>query len=404
MNATINVVCFKSKTLSNGEHPLMIRICKSGKRRYKSIELSIKPEHWDFTKNKPKKNCPNKDVIQKIIIEKEKEYQEKQLDFKSDSKDYTVSMLIEKNENKKKTLDEFYTELISYYKSIDKLGNACIYRDSYHSLKRFKKGNIDFYFSEIDLAWLNSYEKWLRSNGKAETTISLLFRTLRSAFNKALENNNAGKVINPFRKFKVSKFNTKTKKRAISKDDIFKIINADLSEQKEYVKLSRDLFIFSYLCGGINYSDMAGLKYENIESGQLIYNRKKTGKKIILPLNTEALNIVKNYMTEDRVSVDYIFPILDKNTHKTEQQRFNRLHKVMGKVNPALKKIAKLAKIDTNLTTYVARHSYATVLKNSGVNIALIGETLGHADLKTTMIYLDSFDDKQIGEAMGNLL
>ena len=356
MSITINVVCFKSKTLSNGEHPLMIRICKSGKKRYKSIGLSVKYEYWDFCKSKPKKNCPNKDVIQKIILEKEKEYQEKLLDFKSENKDYTVSMLIETNECKKKTLDEYYQELINYYKSIDKLGNACIYRDSYHSLKRFKKGNLDFFFSEIDLAWLNSYEKWLRSSNKAETTISLLFRTLRSTYNKALDNNNTGKVNNPFNKFKVSKFNTKTQKRAISKDDIKKVMNIDLTSQRPYMRLSRDIFIFSYLCGGINYSDMAGLKYNNIESVQLIYNRKKTGKKIILPLNTEALNIIRRYMTKDKTSIDYIFPILDKDIHQTEQQRFNRLHKVMGKINPALKKVAKLAGIEANLTTYVARH------------------------------------------------
>ena len=72
-------------------------------------------------------------------------------------------------------------------------------------------------------------------------------------------------------------------------------------------------------------------------------------------------------------------------------------------MNYCLKEIAKIIGIE-HLTSYVARHSYATVLKNSGVNIALISETLGHSDLKTTQIYLDSFENSQIDEALENLL
>ena len=69
-----------------------------------------------------------------------------------------------------------------------------------------------------------------------------------------------------------------------------------------------------------------------------------------------------------------------------------------------MKEVAKLAQIDATLTTYVARHSFATILKKSGVNIALIGEALGHSDIATTQIYLDSFDNEQVDEAMKNLL
>ena len=66
MNASISVVCYKSKTLSNGEHPLMLRISKDGKKKYISIGLSIHPQLWDFTKNEPKPKCPNKDLINLI--------------------------------------------------------------------------------------------------------------------------------------------------------------------------------------------------------------------------------------------------------------------------------------------------------------------------------------------------
>ena len=76
----------------------------------------------------------------------------------------------------------------------------------------------------------------------------------------------------------------------------------------------------------------------------------------------------------------------------------------LGSTDKGLKRVAELCKIKTNLTTYVARHTFATVLKHSGVNISMIGELLGHSDPATTQIYLDSFDTKQTSEAMQYLL
>lgn len=65
MNATVNVLLFKSKTLADGSHPLMIRICKDNKKKYRSLGVSLQSQFWDFEKNKPKRNCPNKELIQK---------------------------------------------------------------------------------------------------------------------------------------------------------------------------------------------------------------------------------------------------------------------------------------------------------------------------------------------------
>ena len=90
--------------------------------------------------------------------------------------------------------------------------------------------------------------------------------------------------------------------------------------------------------------------------------------------------------------------------HKTADQQIRRIKKVTYVVNKNLKKIGEALGLPIPLTTYCARHSFATILKRSGVNIALISEALGHSDLKTTQIYLDSFENSQIDEAMKNLL
>ena len=118
----------------------------------------------------------------------------------------------------------------------------------------------------------------------------------------------------------------------------------------------------------------------------------------------QTQSIVSKYITANKSGADYIFPILDRAIHKTEIQIANRLNKVLRHINRELKNWGKTLGLPTKLTTYVARHTFATVLKRSGVNIAIISELLGHSDLSTTQIYLDSFDNEQIAEAMKNLV
>ena len=404
MNATISVVCYKSKTLSNGEYPLMLRICKDGKKKYQSLGISVLPRYWDFTRNKPKPNCPNKEYIQKIILDKQTELQQRMLEFNSEQKEYTTTTLLN-DENKKfelKTVCQFYQELIEQCKNNDKCGNRLIYKSSYNSLKVFTKNQLDIPFSVIDVLWLNKYEKWLRSKGNKETTMSLMFRTLRSAYNKAIKAKCARKSDYPFDEYKINKFDTKTQKRAIAKTEVLKFTKeVDNIGKRQYVQLSKDIFIFSYLCGGINFTDIANLTKVNITNGRIHYIRQKTGKLIKLGISEEAMQIIKKYESESK---GYLFPILNANIHKTPLQKQNRIHKMLGKINKNLKLIAAQLNVDTNMTTYVARHSFASVLKKSGVSIALISEALGHSDLSTTQVYLDSFDNEQIDAAMQNLL
>jgi len=241
MSATVNVVCYRNKKLSNGNSPLMIRVCKDGKTKYQSLSISVNPEHWDFQKNKPKPICPNRELILKIILEKEAEYQKQILVLQSEDKDFTASTLIApKTKTKAKTVKDFYNELIEEFSLANKIGNAKVYKDSYWSLKTFTNNKLDIPFSHIDIDFLKNYEKWMRQKGYMETSMSLLFRTLRSIYNKAIVAKHAKRTSYPFDDFKVSKFNVKTEKRAVSKDVIKEIMNLDLSGGTEYMNFSRD--------------------------------------------------------------------------------------------------------------------------------------------------------------------
>lgn len=380
----------------------MIRICMGGKKKYRALGISINPEHWDFTKRQPKRNCPNKEYISQVIRAKESELQKRILELQARGEGFTIDDIFEDSGKiRARTVGDFYTAIIDKHKKKGETGNARIYLDSYRSIKTFRDGKMNFVFSDITVRWLEKYEAWLREKDNKETTMSVLFRTLRSTYNKAIQAGAVDKKSYPFNAYKISKFDTSTKKRAITKEDILSVMQADLSGKRQYRHFSRDLFVFSYLSGGISFADIAYLTAENISGNRLGYKRQKTDKKITLPLHPDAIEIISRYADNER---GYLFPILDKREHKTPIQKHNRIHKVIGKVNDNLKTMGRELGLNVALTTYVARHSFATVLKRSGVNIAIISESLGHSDLATTQIYLDSFENSQIDEAMKNLL
>ena len=406
MDATISVICYKSKTLANGEHPLMLRIAQNGKSTYKSLKISVAAKHWDFERNVPKPNNPNKDLIQKIILKTKLDYQQRILEKKANSEEFTASSLIneQKKEIKAKTVEEFYLSLIEDLKQKGRIGNSYAYLNSYNTLRNFNKGKkLNYTFSHIDVPFCRKFEDWMRSKGNKDTTLSYQFRTLRAAYNKAIEAKIVAREKNPFIEYKLSHFNTKTIKRALSKNDILKIINADCTNQSKLRQLTHDLFSFSYLCGGISFVDIANLTRQNIVEDRLIYQRQKTHGNINLLLSKEASTIIAKYSTYQQ-EAEYLFPILHCKRHITPMQKSNRVHKICHQVNTELRAFAQELGITAEVTTYVARHSFATILKKSGVNIGIISQALGHQDIKTTQIYLSKFDNEQVDDAMKNLL
>ena len=406
MKAAISIICYKHKVLANGESPLMVRIAKDGKRTMKSLGISVNPQHWDFSKNQPKVNCPNRNLIRQIILKVKMEYQSKVLDKEIKNEEFTASSLIneQKEEIKAKTVEEFYLSLIEDLKQKGRIGNSYAYLNSYNTLRNFNKGKkLNYTFSHIDVSFCKRFEDWMRSKGNKDTTLSYQFRTLRATYNKAIEAKIVAREKNPFIEYKLSHFNTKTIKRALSKNDILKLINANCNGQSKLRQLTHDLFSFSYLCGGISFVDIANLTRQNIIEDRLIYQRQKTHGNINLLLSKEASAIIEKYSTYQQ-EAEYLFPILHCKRHITPMQKSNRVHKICHQVNTELRTFAQELGITAEVTTYVARHSFATILKKSGVNIGIISQALGHQDIKTTQIYLSKFDNEQVDEAMKNLL
>lgn len=378
----------------------MLRVTKDRKLKYVSLGISVNPAHWDFSKNEPKVACPNREYIEMLIADKIKEYSAKIIELKVASQEFTSTSLVEKVRTKHtscKTVENVFQEHMTSLIKAGRKSYSLSIRQLYNSLIEFSH-NLDFYFSEMDVAWLKRYELFLREKQLAENTIGIRFRTLRAIYNVAIEEDVVSSDCYPFKKFKVSRFQQDTIKRALTKTDIERVLQFQSSNR--YMRFPIDIFAFTYYCGGINFMDIAHLTKANLIDGRLIYKRQKTKKLIKIPLQPQALELIKRYHNTES---PYLFPILSP-FHKTDEQIANRIHKVITRVNDRLKQIGEALNLPIPLTTYVARHSQATVMKKAGVSTAVIREIMGHSSERVTQIYLDSFDNEQIDEAMKNLL
>lgn len=233
----------------------------------------------------------------------------------------------------------------------------------------------------------SDYQEWLRKSGCSMNTISFYMRILRAIYNKAVE---AGLTCDthPFRK--VYTGIAKTKKRCISLAELRKISSLDLHD-KPITQMARDIFLFLFLMRGISFIDAIFLEKGSLKKGVMTYTRHKTGQKMHVRWEKQMCRITEKYTSP---SSPYIFNFIKPG--KDERQQYYRL---MSRVNQELKKVGELVGTRIPLTTYVARHTWATIAYNRRIPIGVISEGLGHASEKTTRIYLDSIDAITIDRA-----
>ena len=308
----------------------------------------------------------------------------------------------------RQTVGEYLNGYIDRLLAEKRVGNAKTFQELRTSLTKFCR-SLDFYFIDIDAEWLKRYEQWLRvERHYSDNSIGIRFRSLRVLYNSAITDGLIKKADYPFDTFKVSRFKEATAKRSLTKEDIRRIMDCEVRTLTKYPKpflqLAKDLFLFSYLSCGINLTDILHIRYADIVDERLVINRQKTGKLLSFQLQPAALDILDKYRQPNAHPQDYIFPVLRRSVHVTAQQQYGRVQRTNKRINRYLKLIGEHLHLPITLTTYVARHSFATVLKRSGVSTSIISESLGHSSEKITQIYLDSFENSQIDAAMQNLL
>jgi site-specific recombinase XerD len=400
--ASVKVFLKKNKANALGEFPIVIRVIKDRKPKYIFTGRYCLPELWDDKDNCPKKKHPEKYELEVFLDIKKHQANSLMLNLETENSNFTSESFksILKVTTQKVSVFNFFDNTIENFKKAGKIGNARIYSDSKRALLKYRNGK-DLNFNDIDLSFLKKFEQHFKERGVTGNSISVYMRTLRSLYNMAITEKCAKLENYPFKEYKVSSLFSETEKRALTKAQIMDIVKLKLPKDSKLIN-AKNIFLFSYYNRGINFIDMAYLQWNNMQSGRITYIRAKTGKKFNIAISEASLKIINYYKSTNLQNIkptDYIFPILNVEKHLTLSQKDNRIKKMNKMINKDLKEIAELAKIDFNLTTYVARHSYATVLKRSGVSTSIISEALGHDSEKTTQIYLDSFDNAVIDEA-----
>jgi len=292
----------------------------------------------------------------------------------------------------KDTIDSAFSDYIKDLKKEGRIGTAVSYGCAQSSLnKYFKRGK----FTDITPDALSKYEKWMLSKDKSITTIGIYLRSLRTLFNNVIAEGVLPKEYYPFGKKKYEIPTGNNIKKALTLNDIGLIYyhKANDTEAK-----SKDYWLFMYLCNGINVKDMCLLKYGNIKGEILEFERAKTIRTkrnvepIRIALNEDVLRIIKKWGNKEKDKDNYIFPVLTKGlTPERERQLIQQCTQV---INCHMKSIASQLEINNDVTTYAARHSFATILQRSGASTEFISEALGHSNVKTTQNYLAGFEDE----------
>lgn len=399
MSSTTTTLILKHHERSDNTRSLYLRITHDRKSAWVPLNVFVAKNEWDPRLQQIiKKKCKRYRDIDRIndhILKKKLDAKEKIANLYHSGEIEHLTLADIKNEiiNSKKdaTFSIYTNQIISEMKMAGKYGNAAIYETALNFVTR-NNNNLDIKFQQINYHFLKKLESSHLAAGNTINSLSVYLRTIRAIYNRAIKENIAKREWYPFENYSIKK--TKTKKRAISKDDIQKIENhkPEIGTQEFH---ARNYFLFSFYMIGLNFADIALIKSSNIINGRLEYTRRKTNKNYSLAIYDkpqEILNIYKKGKKEG----EYIFPIINREDPELIRKDIRNGLKTFNKY---LRKIAKELNIEGNLTSYVARHSWATIGKQLNVPIQVISEGLGHDNLSTTQIYLDSFDKNVIDDA-----
>lgn len=393
---SVKVVLDLRREKNNTTYPIKLRITFKGARRYYSTSYNTTKDEWEQINGGNAKGNLRK--IKYGIIQIEIEAQKKIENF--------TPFSFSKFEDEFFTKPTFYSSILSMYnKYIDELklneqiGTAINYQCAINSLLNFKPSLT---IKEITVEFLNSYERWMLKGNKSITTISMYVRTLRTILNIAKSDGVIGDDDYPFGARKYVVPSGKNVKKALNKVDIQKIFEYS-TEYGSNMDMAKDFWLFSYLCNGINMTDIAYLRWRDLSKTTIIFERRKTKntnrsnlKKIVAIRNEKISSVIKKWGRANKSPDNHIFEILEKkDTAERQKAKILQFTKV---VNKWMKRIGKDLKFDLPLTTYVARHSFATALVHSGAPLSVTKELLGHSNALTTENYIASLPIEAIKE------
>ena len=291
----------------------------------------------------------------------------------------------------------------------NKIGTAESYKYTFNSLAEFseakKKCKAErITFNAITVDWLTEYQNFMLDKGKSYTTVAIYTRTLRVVFNNAIESKDISKDIYPFGKNKFKIPRTKKVKKALNSKELKTLFEVEVLNENE--QKAKDFWFFSYACNGMNFKDIALLKYSDIQGDKFSYFRAKTFDKtaekttITIYLTDFTKGVISKYGNNSKTG--FVFNIISqKNSAETQYKKIKNFTRL---INDHIKRIAKRNDLPNDISTYWARHSFATNSLRKGASMEFISEALNHSDLNVTKNYFAGFEDEAKKEFANSLL
>jgi integrase/recombinase XerD len=294
---------------------------------------------------------------------------------------------------------DIFTCIERYGAQLEKEGRIKTMQSYTSTLNHLKKyhGKKPLTLSSITPDWLKHFHQYLAEQGKKTSTIGIYMRNIRAIFNQEIASNTIKSEIYPFGKNKYRPPASQKVKKALDISEVTRIFNFKTLTETE--RWARDMWIFSYLANGMNIKDIALLKYENISGDEIHFVRSKTmhstmenQRPIQIHFHEELKNIISKWGNPDQKHSHFIFDILHPKD-LSPMQVTRDVNQAVKVINKYMKRIGKSLGLERLPTCMFARHTYSTVLKRANVPIEMISESLGHTSIKTTEIYLDSFEN-----------
>lgn len=390
--ASVKVKFLDKKKLKDGTYPIAIQVIHKRKKKLFHLGHSLKKSEWDYDKNTP--NTKNNSYrlyrgriksaindLNTIIIGLENARESFTI------KDIEAQYKPERSQYSSKTTFNWYVDkIITDLKEENRIGNANAYANLKSTFTRLL-GN-DVLLHDINETLIHEFIHAMTKDGLSVNSRAVHLREIRALINKAINDNLIEESAYPFKNISIK--TQKTRKRAVNKDVIKMVEELDVPEN---LQLYKDLFMFSFYNRGMNFVDIAYLKVKNIESGRLNYTRQKTGQQFSIKITDKSKAIIDRY-NDLKEPESHIFPVIYR-----KGKEYLDYKNAMRLMNKKLKKISEILKLDVPLTTYVSRHSWATIAKRSGISTAVISEGLGHESEETTQVYLDSFENDVLDDA-----
>jgi integrase len=396
MITSVKLMLNKSRILNNGSYPLVFQVIHNRRKKLLYTGYRMKEEVFDESEGKIMNGVGSTFTATEVVkMNRELRKMRNQIDIRirqleRTREEFTVEDILTQNAfgtgKSQFYLLRYINAQIERKQELKKVGMAAAYKSTRSSLAKFI-GCPDVRMSEVDLAFVRRYEDFLYSNGASGNTVSYYLRNLRSLYNQAVTDGYHPRGEYPFAKAQTRP--AKTVKRALSRTDMQNLADLNLENEPE-LEFTRDLYLFSFYAQGMAFVDIVLLKKTDICNGVLTYSRHKSKQLIRIVVTPQMQGVIDKYNTEN----EYLFPIIS-GEYASGYQKY-RL--ALGRINRHLKKIAVVADIKVPLTTYTARHTWATLARDYGAPISVISAGLGHTSEEMTRVYLKDFDVSMLNQ------